>query len=336
MKHISFPKIGQFRAVISDIKHKARFSGLDENGDPVYNNSKLPTLNFSGTVKLHGTNASVCFDGENIWCQSREEIKESGHFGFVDFVNKNKADFYGLFQQIIDENLFNLGGTIAIYGEWAGPGIQKSVGISQIPEKSFFIFGSKVATYAEDESNYWVDHSLLRTMNPRITNIYEYPTYSMEIDFNNPKMVINDLIDLTSEVERECPVAKQLGFEGMGEGIVWTGLLNGIPQRFKVKGEKHSVTKVKKLTSVDIEKLNTINDTLTYLVTPQRYQQALQETGVSLHRENTGALMKWLANDIISEESDTLEGNGLVWKDVASRVTNEYRTMFFQDIDNDL
>jgi len=336
MKHISFPKIGQFRAVVTDIKHKARFAGVDENNDPIYNNDELPTLTFTGTVKLHGTNASVCFDGKNMWCQSRNEVIESGHFGFVDFVNKNKEDFYALFHQITGENILLESETIAIYGEWAGPGIQKGVGVSQLPEKHFFIFGCKIATEDDEESNYWVDHSQLRSTNPRISNVFEYPNYSIEIDFNKPKLVINDLIDITNEIEKQCPVAKQLGYEGIGEGVVWSTRYKGGVLRMKVKGEKHSATKVKKLVSVDPEKLKNIEAAITYLVTEQRYKQALQETGVPLDRKGTGALMKWLANDIMSEETDTLESNGLTWKDIAGRVTDGYRRMFFNDIDNNL
>ena len=62
-KMIKFPSIEQFRNVIRHVKSKAQFVGKDENGDPVYDQSiPLPTLQFCGTVKLHGTNAGIVYD----------------------------------------------------------------------------------------------------------------------------------------------------------------------------------------------------------------------------------------------------------------------------------
>jgi hypothetical protein len=53
----------------------------------------------------------------------------------------------------------------------------------------------------------------------------------MEIDFNMPQLVQNQLSEITIAVEEECPVAKAFGFSGIGEGIVNTlediGILTG-------------------------------------------------------------------------------------------------------------
>jgi len=62
-KHISYPKIVQFRNVVSNINREITYTGLDEEGKAIYDPSiEKPTLTFKGTVKLHGTNASVCFN----------------------------------------------------------------------------------------------------------------------------------------------------------------------------------------------------------------------------------------------------------------------------------
>jgi hypothetical protein len=336
-KHVKFPKIGQFRNTVTDIKHRARFDGLDEQDQPKYNNDKLPTITFTGTVKLHGTNAGVCIQGDELWVQSRNEVVTTGHFGFAGFVHNNEMDFRKLLNQIrADYNIPN-DYTVAVYGEWAGPGIQKGVGISSIKEKSFFIFGVKVAPNDDEEDNYWIDEKPYTSDNPYIHNINNFPTFEKEIDFSEPKMVVNELIDITEAVEKECPVAKALGIDnGLGEGIVWSGNFKGHNYRFKVKGEKHSATKVKKLASVDPEKLANIKETVEYLVTEQRLDQAIQETGSELDRKYTGDIMRWLAKDIMSEETDTLNANSLEWKDIASRVTGEYRRIFFQRIDDNL
>ena len=66
----------------------------------------------------------------------------------------------------------------------------------------------------------------------------------------------NKFIELVEEVEKECPVSKQFNVSGIGEGIVWTTEYKGETYRFKTKGEKHSVSKVKTVVPIDIEKIN--------------------------------------------------------------------------------
>ena len=62
-KHISYPKIGQFRDVVTSIRRQSSFVEIDNEGDPVYDPSlPKPKVVFTGTVKLHGTNASVCYN----------------------------------------------------------------------------------------------------------------------------------------------------------------------------------------------------------------------------------------------------------------------------------
>lgn len=341
MKHIKFPKIGQFRNVVTDIKHAARFDGVDEHGDPIYNHDKLPVISFTGTVKLHGTNASVVRTHDGVLVpQSKDciiNITDNSLYGFYYFVEEYATDFQELFNQIyVDYGLNEKDVDIAIYGEWCGPGVQKGVALSQFPGKMFIIFGIKVVPVDIEQERYWLDHQFIRSTNSRISNTMEYPVYRKDIDFEQPKAVINELIDITTEVERECPVGKAHGVSGIGEGVVWLGTYKGNNYRFKVKGEKHSATKVKKLASVDPEKLANIKETVEYLVTDQRLDQAIQVTGAELDRKSTGDVMRWLSNDILSEELDTLNANSLSWKDIASQVTGEYRRLFFERIDNNL
>lgn len=336
---IKFPKIGQFRNVVTDIKHAARFDGLDEQGEPKYNHNKLPVVTFVGTTKVHGTNAAVCIQENELWVQSRENIVTEGHFGFVNFVKENEVTFRTLLHIIRMKHNLPSEYSVALFGEWAGPGIQKGVGVSELPEKTFFIFGLKVVPIDEEGgevSSFWLDHEGLHSTNPRIKNIAEFGMFGRAIDFSEPKMVINELIDITNKIEAECPVAKAYGVSGVGEGVVWVGTYKGKNYRFKVKGDKHSNTKVKKLASVDPEKLASIKETVDYLVTEQRLDQAIQVTGAELDRKYTGDVMRWLSNDIMGEETDTLTANGLAWKDIASQVTGEYRRLFFQRIDNNL
>lgn len=342
-KHISFPSIEQFRNVIANINRQFNFVGMDDNDEPIYDMSlPKPVLNFTGTVKLHGTNAGVCYNNlDGLWAQSRENIitPEQDNAGFAFFVETNKEIFITLFSKITERLDIDLTiNTASIYGEWCGGSIQKGVGISNLP-KSFFIFGVKITPHVENEEErkskpaYWVDYTFLKAPEARIYNISDYATYSMDIDFNMPQLVQNKLSDLTIAVEEECPVAKEFGFSGVGEGIVWSCEYKGVVYRFKVKGEKHSASKVKTLAAVDVDKLNSIKEFVDYAVTDSRFNQAIEKTfpnNEPVDIKKMGALMKWIVDDIIKEESDTMAKNNLEPKDVGKHISTKVREMFFK------
>lgn len=341
-KHISFPSIEQFRTVVASINRQFNYVGLDENGEAIYDHKKeKPTLTFKGAVKLHGTNAGVCFNNiGGLWAQSRENIitPDSDNAGFAFFVESNKDVFMNLINMVAKRSDVDLNdNTISIYGEWCGGSIQKGVGITNLP-KSFFIFGVKVSPFpieGEDKPRtaYWVDYTDLGNSEVRIYNIDDFQTYSLEIDFNAPEMVQNKLGELTLAVEEECPVAKAFGFSGVGEGIVWSCEFKGVVHRFKVKGEKHSSSKVKTLASVDVEKINNIKEFVDYAVTESRFNQGLEKVftnGEPIDVKKMGALMKWINDDIIKEEMDTMVANKLEPKDIGKYISAKVREMFFK------
>ena len=344
-KHISFPSIEQFRNIVASINRHFNFVGLDENGEAIYDHNKIkPTLTFKGTVKLHGTNAGVCYNTiAGLWAQSRENIitPESDNAGFAFFVESNKEHFTKMIDAVVDKTHVDTTlNTISIYGEWCGGNIQKGVGITNLP-KSFFIFGVKITPHVDSNDleavkknpAYWVDHSYLKAPEARIYNILDYPTWEMDIDFNHPEMVQNKLSELTIAVEEECPVAKAFGFSGIGEGIVWSCEFKGVVHRFKVKGEKHSSSKVKTLAAVDTEKINSIKEFVEYAVTESRFNQGLEKTypnGEPIDIKKIGMLMKWVVDDIIKEEMDTMVANKLEPKDIGKYVSTKVREMFFK------
>ena len=179
-RHISFPSIEQFRNVIAGINRQYNFVGLDETGEPIYDTTLTkPTLTFKGTVKLHGTNAGVCYNKvDGIWYQSRENIitPEKDNAGFAFFAESNLGSFMALINIIhLKENLDTSKNTVTIYGEWCGGNIQKGVGITNLP-KSFFIFGVKITPFPiegveKQPVAYWVDYADLRATEARIYNI---------------------------------------------------------------------------------------------------------------------------------------------------------------------
>ncbi len=113
-----------------------------------------------------------------------------------------------------------------------------------------------------------------------------FPTFSMTIDFDRPELSHNKLVELTLQVEKECPVAKYFNISGIGEGIVWKCSLLDSSLWFKVKGELHSVTKVSSIAAIDIEKIENIKEFVELTVTDNRLNQGI-EYMEEMHHEIT-------------------------------------------------
>ena len=334
--HYPFPSIGQFRNIVHDILHDSNKIGVAENGEFIYDKSRVkPVLKFKGTVKLHGTNAAVTYNElDGLWVQSRDKIitPEQDNAGFAKFVAARESDFLELVEKVYaDNHLSAKDYDVVIFGEWAGGNIQQGVALTNL-EKSFFIFAVQIVKHDEDSTSKWVASASLSSVDNRIFNVEAYPTYEVDIDFNNPQMVQNGLIEITEAVEKECPVAKAFGHTGIGEGVVWTAEYAGTVYRFKVKGSEHSVSKVTKLAAVDTEKLAGIQAFVAYAVTEARLTQAIEKVFGSepLDQKRTGDLIRWMQGDIVKEESDTLTENGLDQKAVAPKIADATRHLFFK------
>ena len=213
-------------------------------------------------------------------------------------------------------------------------GVQRGVAISQLDHKAFFIFGVKISK-PEDEKfkAYWVDCTNLSDSEHNIYNVNDYVNYSIDIDFTHPELAQNKLIELVEAVEAECPIGKAFGVSGLGEGIVWVGNWNGNSYRFKTKGEKHSVSKVKTLAAVDVDKINSIVEFVDYAVTKNRYDQAVEKVFGSPEQidiKKMGDLIRWMVNDITKEETDTMVANNIEPKDVNKYISEATRKMFFE------
>lgn len=351
-KMISYPSTPQFREVVANINRRYNFTGLDENGDAIYDPSiKKPIMKFIGTVKLHGTSASVIYnDISGLWVQSRSNIitPQSDNAGFAFFVETKKESFMKIINEIKERyNIDTMNNSIGIYSEWAGGNIQKGVGITNI-DKSCFIYGVKISPIVNNEEElkenpaYWVDYSNLRDNDNKIYNILDYKTYEIDIDFNKPELAQNKIIEMTLEVESECPVSKAFGFPNtIGEGIVF---VNNDNERifFKSKGEKHAgVSKVKTLKPVDDVKINKCIE-ISEKVTPSwRLEQMLNETfdtinGGEIDVKRMGLYIKAVINDIIKEEKDIISDANLEIKDISKYVSTISRDFFFQRLNENV
>ena len=185
---IKYPSIEQFRNVIRELRLNHDYKGKDENGDAIYlHDTPYPTLTFKGTVKLHGTNAGIVkYKNGDIKYQSRERELSltSDNAGFMlSMMNKN-IDF------LFDGIEFNE--YIAVFGEWCGQSIQKGVALSQLP-KMFVVFGFNIDGNLYPAEQY-ADKS---DATQSICNINDFPCFEIDIDFNQPELSQNKLIELT-------------------------------------------------------------------------------------------------------------------------------------------
>lgn len=348
-KFIGFPKIKQFKDCVHNVRHKARFQGLDEDGNPIYDHlAALPKLKFRGTVKLHGTNAAIVLhpDG-SIVAQSRKRICtiENDNAGFAVFVHGREEAVRDLFKNQVLPFVGDASDKpVAVYGEWCGANIQGGVGLAELASKRFVIFAVRVGV--EDETQ-WMDMDdfglLPSDPDNDIYNILEFPFWDKLVDFENPGLARNEMVDITLSVEEECPVAKAFGVEkGTGEGVVWRCVEPGFKDSgfwFKVKGEKHSVSKVKTLAPVDPEKMKNAQEFVDSNVTENRCLQGiqvLQEMGAELSKRSTGIFLKWIVSDIMSEESDTLTASSLCAKDVSKPISEMARRWYFSYLEENL
>lgn len=344
-KFIKYSSIEQYRNIVKNISMQASYMGKDENDEPIYDGLQpKPILTMTGSVKLHGTNAGVCFTSkEGLYVQSRKNIitPEKDNAGFACFVHAREKLFLNMIFKIAsDFNIDMLNETISIFGEFCGGNIQKGVGISGL-DKMFVIFDVKVTPNDEEKDAYWLDFNKVhepyrgRTLNENnIHFIYDFPIFEMDIDFNKPEMFQNKLNDITLEVERMCPVAFRLGNEGVGEGVVWKGSYKGNTFRFKVKGEKHSTSKVKKLPTVDEGKVAIVNEVVNKVTPAFRLEQGIQETfdtlnGGEIDRKGMGNFIKWVVSDVVKEDLDIITDAGLSMKDVGSGISKVTRDYFF-------
>jgi hypothetical protein len=177
----SYNSIEHFRNVMRDLKKAKK--------NPIF---KIPDkIKFTGTIKLHGTNAAVCYNNTiGLFCQSRNNIITitQDNQGFAFFVNKNKDKFIEFFNILRDKYNINLDiYTLSIYGEWCGENIQKGVALTKLP-KCFCIFDCKVTNHSDTTfKSYWLDVSLKELSYPqeKIYNIYDFKTFEIDIDIDN-------------------------------------------------------------------------------------------------------------------------------------------------------
>lgn len=316
---IKFGIIGQFRNFIKTMQYLG-----------------WRKVNLIGTVKIHGTNSSIGLDlkDNSLFYQSRNRVLslDDDNYDFAKYIEDNKAEFLKIFDEIKNKINTEKYDSIIIYGELAGKGIQNKVAVSQIDRffAPFSIVGVNKDTVDELDVKLSINESI------RFYPVETFGVYNVQLDLDNVHLAQQEIKNLTISIENECPVGKYFGVSGTGEGIVFTDETK--QYSFKSKGEKHSVSKVKVIADVDIEKINKIKDFVDYSVTENRLNQGieyLKEVNKELDISNMGDFLRWLANDVLKEEQDVITENGLDndLKAIMKSVSSKGRKWFMDKID---
>jgi hypothetical protein len=316
-RHIRYPETQHF-----DYFRKDFLKGVHESY----------CLDLFGTVKIHGTNIALVFTNTDAPCQiqSRNRILSSESDAYHCYKTLSQIPLKQLVEQIskIHASPWT---DIMVVGEWAGKGVQKGVGISEIDPKILVIFNIRI-----DQK--WGDIRKYRDVairNHRIYNICDFPTYSITIDLKDLKDVERadkEMESLVAVIDKKCPVAAYFGIDGPGEGIVYT-YINSEPSQhlynFKVKGEAHQIVKKPKFMQPrDLSLMEAVAAFVEYCIVPARLDQGisyLEEMGKPVDSKSTGIYIRWVVSDALKEEGHTLEERNLKEKDVEQALTSAVR-----------
>lgn len=342
---IKFHSIKQYSDIVDKIRSKYDFASKSAN-----ETIPLPKLNFIGRPKLHGANSSIVCDSDfNLTYQSR--LKElsinDDSYGFCNHMSKFEEELKNKFKEIAPK-IFNLFLTenkedikVIVYGEWVGKSLKNDTAICNIPN-TLIVFDICVYNVSKEKMYYlpgFIDEFTLLPV--RILPITLFKQYEINIDFNKPQEYEELLSNLTLKVEEECPVARWFGHHGIGEGIVWNYYNPLDPSnvlRFKIKGKRHAIRVQRQLTSAEIEVIKSTQEFVKYCVTEERLLQGLEylkQSNLELKKENLGTFLKWLINDIKSEEATTISSNGLDEKLINVEVSRNGKDWYLDKLKND-
>lgn len=301
------------------------------------------TMKYRGKIKLHGTNAGITVHDGLYIAQRREGITtvgdcSKGNYGFAQWVEDHK-DYWTTFARVRR----HCNAPITIFGEWCGPGVVKGKGtaISMLDHKIFAIFAVQVGermVVDPTEINIILNIAPLHADTPMPSTMHILPWSCDEffVDLNDRKMLEGTTKNLNTVMEFLEPtdpwVRDTFDVIGTAEGTVYYPLMEGtcyveaMRYAFKVKGEKHRVTKTKESVQIDPEVAASIDDFVNMTVTEARLEQGATAVGINI--KNIKEFLAWIAADIQKENQDELDASDLEWGQVASKVAAAARAWY--------
>jgi hypothetical protein len=231
---------------------------------------------------------------------------------------------------------------ITVFYEWAGGNIQKHSCLDGLEKRAMIFQYFKVSPIepSEEESAYWLETKIVKEKDGKkydywvsdslhsIFNVMRFKTWSIDIDFERADVSQNKLIEMLEEIEHDSPMGNAFGKEGnISEGFVIQFMFKDVLYRFKVKGEKHSRSKVKTLKPVDSVKEQKLIDFANYATPAWRLEQAWQEVfGINNEKEEPnqkriGDIIRLVIKDVWKEESDIAFEKGIEPKEVNGKIS---------------
>lgn len=342
MKHQRWPSIESFAHVRKYINES-----IEKNFVHWTFNSK-----YASKVKLHGTNAAIYIGINNeVVPQKRSSflLNQEDNCGFAAWVKENETYFKSI-RSFIKNNKLLKDKVLVIHGEWFGKGIQKNVACSSLNLKAFAVFSIQVKEKEDEGCFYIIEPSSIEyCLHGDISPCYILPYYSfININFYNTLSIENARYELTKqtiEVEDTDPFIKDtFNIEGIGEGLVWYPYckdyltLKDLEKFvFKTKGSKHQNTtnKSKELISIDLEKLNSINEFVDKFVTLPRLEQGLFEAcNNKFDIKLLGTFLGWMSKDIQKESVEELNLSNFEWKVVNKYLTSSCKRWYLKQVQN--
>lgn len=281
-----------------------------------------------GRPKIHGMNGSILFteNGFSVHTKETQVFGPGQSEGFYEWAVANVKTLDNYRARVL-KAMPEVAYPFVVSGEWAGGNVQRKASTNGV-EKFFCVF--QVGNVREEEDNGVVGNHVqfMGLPNPfltdednRLFDIRQFGQWTAFVDFARPEDAINLLADFTIAAEKDCPVSRALGkVSDQGEGIVWSCTeSNDRHLFFKVKGKKHSSSKVRELVQVTPEQIESLVALVDYVCTENRMEQAFKEVQAK-SKEDVGAFLRWVHLDIRKEEADTIAANGLEYKDLSARV----------------
>lgn len=322
---VGFPSIEAFRHVVKLVRKRCDYDG-----------TPYPVIRFRGSVKLHGTNAGVRLqeDGTLVaQSRSRDITVEDDNAGFAAFVAQNEA----VLRRVMEFEGITQDNPGVLYGEWCGGNIQKGVALNQLT-KRFVAFSVR---NRDGIAHFTTYHPVI--LADGTAEAFNSPIPEVSVDFSKPDLAAAEFERLTMETENCCPFGKAYGVEGIGEGIVWSPVYGewgaqelGPQLWFKTKGEKHGNAAVKTTVKVRVqaERVDELNALVAEICPEWRLAQGVTElaaAGVEREKKNTGAYLKWVATDVLKEQSDMIEASGFEQGVVMGEVSKIARNFWFKE-----
>lgn len=329
--HVPWSSIGLLPYVVETLRLLS-----EQSGNP------QPTLRYRAKIKQHGTNCAVQVrrDEEgrtHVFAQGRTDLltPEPGHDykGFARWVKDNEAHFGTV-----------LNDDVTIFGEWAGPGVEPGMAISQVGAKMFLVFAVQEGR-GEDAALVYEPDAILRLLGPAVSApglvVLPWEDDEVVINFGDSESVeaaARAMSTVVLEVEREDPFIKRtLGVSGMGEGLVFYPVNVEAPHEpesycrlmWKAKGEKHSTVRQRQPVQANPEVAASAGGFADLMITEARLLQGVTTAcGETYDPKLTGKFVAWVTNDVQKESTVELAASGLTWSQVQRAVETRAREWY--------